>query len=190
MALLNVTDLPFKRICTCTDGTVINMEKFIEDLRPAVDALAVAGLIKASESFGFAMAAPRLEVQPDFRYAWDNPLEFIWFVGGWGPERDRYIANAVRKLRPMFRQGEISTLEMRFFAPEGFVDKVDSVDEDGNFPWGDFPWGGAVSCVLGSLLLEGATSCLKETEDDPVSHLILGLVGSKIIIGDGLLPDD
>ena len=134
---------------------------------------------------------------PDY---WDDPSKFVWFVGGWGPDRDRYIANAIRKLRPMLREDAESTLDMRFDSRkvksfgtgqpyehviEGdWEDVVDQLDKDGKFPWGDFPWGGAVTVIMGDMVLVGAMSCLHEIDDDTVMRTFLRLLGKQIILHD------
>ena len=143
------------------------------------------------------MLAPLLEGNEFDMTLWDHPEEFVWFVGGWGPSRDRYIANAIRKLRALLRPSyasyfqEFSTLDIRFNVPEHFQDRVKSQDENGGFPWGDYPWGGGVVVTMGKeLTLIGAVSCLTEIQDDTVTRLILGGIGEQIVQGNKLLPDD
>lgn len=193
--LLDVSTMPFERVYTCEDGSKIDLREFLDLHYDAVQALAGSGLVKAKESFGFAMLAPIWEDDPfpedDF---WDKPEEFTWFVGGWGPDRDKYIANAVRKLRPLVRvgmtdEGVDSTLCMRFENPSLFQDPVDSVNDDGTFPWGDFPWGGAAAVIMGPLTVAGAVSTFSEIEDDMVARLILGGIGQRIVNGNKLLTD-
>lgn len=188
-SLLDVTVMPSERIYTCKDGSEINLRELLESHRGGVEALASSGLVKPNESFGFAMMAPA--VYPEITSGeWNEPEEYVWFVGGWGPKRDRYIANAIRKIRPLVRTTYDSSLSMRFFHPDLFEDKVESSDADGNYPWGDFPWGGAVDARFGALCLIGAVSCLSEIEDDTVTRLILGCIAQRIIKGDGMLTDD
>lgn len=188
--LLDMTDMPTERVYTCKDGSEINLREVLEEHRDGVQSLASSGLIKPNESFGFAMTVPAMDLGPAPNGLWDKPEEFVWFVGGWGPKRERYAANAVRKLRPLLRTGYGSTLEMRFFAKGLFTDKVESEGAAGQYPWGDFPWGGAVEAVYGDLFLTGAVSCLTEIEDDTITRLILGCIAQRIIKGDGLLSDD
>lgn len=194
--LLDVSTLPFDQVYVCEDGSRINLRDFLDRHRVIVEALAAAGLVKSNESFGFAMTQPFPKViGEDDEYSWDEPSEFVWFVGGWGPDRDRYIANAIRKLRPLLRNGAsyddplFSTLDIRFYQSDFFADRVDSQDDDGNFPWGDFPWGGAVLISFDETALVGAVSGLSEIEDDFVVKLILGGVIQLIVRGDGLLAD-
>ncbi len=83
-----------------------------------------------------------------------------------------------------------STLDLRFDTSGFFLDKIESQNADGTFPWGDYPWGGAVAVTMGVLMLVGAVSCLSEIEDDLVARLILGGIAKEIILGDGLLSED
>ncbi len=195
--LLDVSTMPFEQTYVCDDGSEINLNKFLDSYYDTVQVLAASGLVKANESFGFAMAEPNDDFDAEL---WDKPEEFVWFVGGWGPDRDRYIANAIRKMRALLRPHEViagygsmgcdSTLELRFDFPEYFRDKVDSQNEVGTFPWGDFPWGGAAFVQMGDLILAGAVSALSEIEDDLTARLILGGFGKLIVQGNNLLPDD
>jgi len=189
-SLLDVTTMPSRQTYACKDGTEIDLRELLEGHWDGVQSLASSGLIKPNESFGFAMMAPAIDPGPAPEGLWDKPEEFVWFVGGWGPQRDRYIANAIRKIRPLVRTGYGSSLEMRFYAQGLFEDKVESSDADGSYPWGDFPWGGAVEAMYGNLSLTGAVSCLTEIEDDTIVRLILGCVAQRIIKGDGRLSDD
>ena len=187
--LLDVKNLPQEQTYTCDDGTTIDVREFVEDHRPAIEALAAHGKIKDTENFGFAMAAPQFG-ESVISLNWDKPEEFVWFVGGWGPKRLQCIANAVRKLRPLLRTGFYSTLDLRRFAPQEFDNPVPSFDANGTFPWGDFARGGGVVVQMCELLLPGAVSCLKETEDDTVTRLILGNFAAKIVAGNKLLPNN
>lgn len=197
--VLDVGILPFEQIYTCVDGSKIDMSEFLERHYEAIQALASTGLIKSNESFGFAMAAPRFGrlgqddmAPPSY---WDEPEKFVWFVGGWGPESERYIANAVRKLRALKRYFDESSflgtevnssLDMRFITWEkSFQDEVPST-VDGVFPWGDFPYGGAVRLRVGDVMtLDGAVSALSEIEDESIARLILGGLSGLIIKGSG-----
>ena len=184
---LDVPRLPFERTYECADGSKIEVAKFISDLKPAIEAFTSSKLIKANPSFGFAMAAPQIVGNYFNGELWDDPYKFVWFVGGWGDDRDRYIANAVRKMRAMLREGTRSSLDIRFSQEYFFRDVVDSKEHDGRFRWGDFPWGGAVFIQMGSLILEGAISCLSEIEDDVIARVPLGLFGQKVVYGNRLL---
>ena len=119
----------------------------------------------------------------------DEPEKFVWFVGGWGPRREKYIANAVRTIRPLLCVDRWSTLDMRFSDPDSFKEEVESQNAEGYFPWGDFPYGGAVDVQMGPLFLTGAVSCLTEIENDQAARFILGGFGKLIVLGNNLLSD-
>lgn len=153
-------------------------------MRGAVESLASSGMIKANDSFGCAVGRIGHTRTTNF---WDDPFEFVMFVEGWGPERDRYIANAVRKMRAGLREG-MDTLLMRTDAiREGiprslhFRDIVESKEKDGSFKWGDFPWGGFTFTQVGYLLVPASVSCLYEVEDDALSRFIGGSVGAEML---------
>lgn len=196
--LLDVTTLPSEETYVCRDGSKINLKAVLKSHRDAIESLATVGLIRDNPSFGFAMVRPihQHETLPDD--FWDQPEQFVFFVGGWGPERERYIADAVRKLRPLLRLRDtdheelfgLDTLDLRLGRHRDFFrDVVKSDNEDGSFPWGDFAKGGGVVVPLGEWALPGAVSGLTELQDDSVAKLILGVIAGLIILGDGLLPD-
>lgn len=192
--LLDVTTLPRHQTYVCEDGSEIDLKELLDSHYDAIGALAVARLIKANESFGFAMAKPIHEDDDFAPNFWDMPEEYVWFVGGWGPKRDTYIANAVRKMRPLLRSASepeliLSTLDLRFCLPGFFQDVVEPRNSDGTFPWGDFPWGGAVTVSFESWILLGAVSCLSEIQDDSIARLILGAISERMILGNELLSD-
>ena len=161
-------------------GKKCNLATLMEPIWTYVNHLASleSPLVEDNLSFGFAMANPWTV---SFRYgmAWNNPYELVWFVGGWGPERERYIANAVRKLRPAARTGR-DTLELRHHSSGLFRDMVDSHEEDGSFAWGDYPYGGAVYLSFEGVKLLGSVSGLSEDEDAAIAAAVLGLVGSQM----------
>jgi hypothetical protein len=184
--ILNVTRLPSQRVYICKDENTIDLREFLGQYYTPVAALAREGLVKHNDSFGFAMATPMdTDTYYDVVKLWDDPEQFTWFVGGWGPNKDRYIANAVRKMRALLRE-KADTLDLRFNNPGSFRDKIESV-VNGTYPWGDFPWGGACFVTMGDLVLAGAISCLSEIQDDFVTRLILSAIGERIVKGDDLL---
>lgn len=197
--LLDISTMPFDQSYTCKDGTVINFYDVFHQYRRMIEMQMQDGLIKQKDSFGFAMAHPQWhDDREDYGIwtdedVWDKPEKFVWFVAGWGPECDRYIANAIRKLRPLLRlyvgRHHGGTLGIKLFGGEGFQDKVDLKNEpEGTFSWGDFPRGGAVYAQLGPLVLPVAVSALSETEDDSMAGLIAKVgYGQRILRGDGLL---
>jgi hypothetical protein len=96
-------------------------------------------------------------------------------VGGWGPEADRYIANAVRKLR-LTRFG-MDTLSLTGVDTE---EVVESVDDEGRFPWGDFPYGGAVRLTMGTVRPWVAASAFKQDEDVIAASLVGSVIGVQL----------
>jgi len=148
-------------------------------LQTGIEALQNDGMLRGSESIGIALAKP---VSGQLcEWSWDNPYDFTWFVAGWGPEARRFIANAVRKLRPMLRE-RMDTLQLRIHRPDAFRNAVKSANTKGNFPWGDYPWGGATFVRVGDMVIPVAVSGdLPEVEDDAVAKIIGGFVGAYIL---------
>lgn len=187
MSLLHVDTLPNLQTYQFHNGELLKLHDFLRQLKPAIEALMQTGHIKSTKSFGFAMTPLQWQGYA-LDFGWNTPRQLVWFVYGWGPERNRYIANAVRKLRPLVREDADSTLEMRYRKPDLFRDVVPSTDGAGNFPWGDFGYGGAVKAKVGPLILRGGISCFAQIEDDAAARLLLGLLGNKILTGEELLP--
>ncbi len=196
--LLNVERLPTKRVYEASSGVTIDVAEVFSGLRAVVETMAREGMIRSDHSFGLAMCKPELD--EDIAHAvdsvftnWDNPYLTTWFTGGWGPKQSEYIANAVRKLRPLLRTGG-RTLDARVvgerLALGDFINVVESVDENGNFPWGDFPWGGATYYTVGTLIIPVAVSSLREDEDDMVANLFGSLIGNLITRIEGKIPTD
>lgn len=175
MKLLDVSRLPANALYG-PDGNQIDLASIVTRLRPAVYEMGRRELIKPVKSFGFAMAHPLGTENVD----WKNPYEFIWFVAGWGKDGERYIANAVRKLRATLRTGK-ATLVLREEGGKAFKKRVKSAEPDGSFKWGDFPWGGAVLTGVGGIVLPSAVSCLLEVEDHATALLGGGLVGGEML---------
>lgn len=175
--LLDVASLPRTAPCeSVADGKSTDLATVASSLRPTINQWAADGLIKANDSFGFAAA----HIDSKSGWSWDHPEQFIWFVIGWGPEGDRYIANAVRKLRPTLRINR-DTLMLRVESPRLFRETVDSTSADGSYPWGDFPWGGGTLVPVGPLVIPCAVSGLREREDDWVAKTIGGLIGTTML---------
>jgi hypothetical protein len=167
---LDVSRLPRESLYEDT----INLASVVLSMRPSIEDWATSGLVKPNNSFGFAMAFANENIP------WDSPEAFVSFVVGWGPEGDRYIANAVRKLRAALRE-RLDTLTMRLEFPEKFQDNVESQEADGSFAWGDFPWGGATFVNVGDLTLPCSVSALKEVEDDAAAKSIGGHIGAAML---------
>ena len=147
-------------------------------MRAGIDELVRHGVVRPHASFGYAAGLPRRHAGPVPN--WDDPTQLVWFVGGWGPELERYVANAVRKLRALFRTGK-DTLELRINDPDAFQDIVASAEEDGSFEWGDFPFGGATFVHSGEIFIPMSVSCLREVEDDAVAKALGGMVGAQML---------
>lgn len=173
-----------------TGRTLLAMNSYLAVWEPALSAMADQGRLSSTDSFGFAMLPPLWNDElEEWVCKWDKPYDYTWFAGGWGPDRDRLIANAVRKIRPLLRRDlEFSTLEMVLDSKDDpFQDKVPMQDEDGNFPWGDFGFGGAVRAFYGPLEIVGACSGFSQFEDHLVTGLILGDIAKLLLRGSGML---
>jgi hypothetical protein len=172
---LDVSSLPTEGLYSQAGGE-IDLAEIVLGLRPTIDEWMRTQLVEQTDSFGFAIANPAVDTHDE----WDNPGRFVWFVVGWGPASDRYIANAVRKLRPALRWGE-DTLDMRINRPHAFINIVKEQEEDGSFEWGDFPKGGATFVRVGGLILPCSVSCFKEVEDDAVAKTCGGHTGATML---------
>lgn len=175
MKLLDVTSLP-REATYGPPGNQTNLAALVARSRAAIYELGRGKLVKPVRSFGFAMAQPVIPSTLN----WKDPNEFIWFVFGWGPVGDRYVANAVRKLRAVLRTGQ-DTLTLRTSGGELFKRRVATQEVDGSFRWGDFPWGGGVLTTVGDHVFAGAVSCFLEVEDHAVAHLLTATVGGMMM---------
>ncbi len=187
--ILDLSKLQYERTYECQGtGEIIHLEDFIDGLKPAVDALARAGYVKKKDSFGITIARPEWNNRRDDgpSKSWDNPEQFAWCVGGWGPDRDLYIANTIGKMRALLREGAESTLALRFQGFDGWQDIIDTKGLKKDFPFGDFPYGGAVRLQMGPLTVRVAISTFTEMEDHATSLGAAGLLGAKILAGEGL----
>ncbi|MFZ1250004.1 MAG: hypothetical protein WAR37_00945 [Candidatus Microsaccharimonas sp.] len=190
---LDVSVFPQEQHYVLADGTVLEMKQTLETYYEVFQQLVAQGLLNGNDNFGFAMAKPVEELDFKLHKHHNKPDKFVWFVGGWGPNRDRYIANAIRKMRPLLRPEpdmpivDTSTLDFRFNDPKHFRKVVDSEQEEGVYQWGDFPYGGAVLAQYGPLILIGATSGFTEMQDDMVTRMILGGLGEQIVSTHGWL---
>lgn len=178
---LDVSILPHDQQLVNDDKSVIDMRTFIEQARPAIEALMNTGLITKTSCLGVAFTMPLIfDQHEDTEKAWDDPSTFVWFVGGWGDDPNKlteHQANAVRMLRPLLRERYESTLLMRDDHPQAFRDKVGAVEVDGTFLWGDYPRGGAVCEDVFSAYICCAVSGLSEAEDHAVALMLAGLLG-------------
>jgi hypothetical protein len=182
LARLDIPSLPQETVYTGANGSV-NMLEVVNSFRHVIDELARGGHVKATNSLGFAMAKPAYA--PIDTHNWNKPDELAWFVGGWGPNRDRYIANALRKMRALARTCRSSTLAMKHVSPGLFENEVDSAEEDGSFAWGDFAYGGALRLRLNRLEIMGGVSGMTQMQDDFVTYMILATMAQHILEVDG-----
>jgi hypothetical protein len=176
MTTLDVTTLP-----DTFEYQHFQLADLIDTIKPTVEFWSELGVVRKVDSFGFAVSitSPNLEVTEDH---WDHPESYVTFVGGWGEERDRYIANAVRKMRASIRTG-LDTLHMVGGGSE-FREIVASQAEDGSFAWGDFPYGGATFVNFGNYEILVAVSALTQEEDDLVAGFIGKLIGNAMYIAE------
>lgn len=175
--LLDVSNLPGGRVYTMKPGYDVDFGAIFDDqLRPVIEHMMTVGLITKTESFGFAMA------EPDRGYrnqTWDDPSQLVWMTAGWGPEKDRYVANAARKLRVASRL-KIDSIEVREL---DIKTPVESQEPDGTYAWGDFPYGGAVwvkNAFVSNVLFLSSVSALTQQEDDVIASMIPQVFGLEI----------
>jgi len=174
--LLDVSGLPGGQVYKTRNGGEVNFGNVFDQLRLVIEQMMTLKLIKKTESFGFAMSKPdHVESIQD----WDDPSQLVWMTAGWGPDKDRYVANAARKLRLADRLG-FDSIGVR----ESYIDTpVDSQEPDGTYAWGDFPYGGAVWHAhphIAGVSLLAAVSALTQQEDDMVTSMILQVFGLEI----------
>ncbi len=179
--LLDVSLLPFEQKYAL-NGQTLGLSRVIEAVQSAVWRLSITEppLVEKNMSFGFAMGDPKFTKRQRANAAvWDVPENLAWLVGGWGAQRDRYVANAVRKLRPACRTGK-STLDLSLNDRELFLDEVESECEPGQYPWGDYPWGGATWVDFWGNPVPVAVGCLSEEEGPALAALIGSLIASEL----------
>lgn len=194
---LDVTQLPTRRLYESPEGKTLRVDHFFDHaVRKLVAFLIESGQVTDTASFGFAMAQPihvsaigddivgeiipadvQEEVDPNSGFDFDDdPQQLIWFVYGWGPDKDRYIANAARKLRFSAREMVDSFDATQMLDLVG----VKKVEDDGSFAWGDFPYGGAAFYDFDGFSLLGACSGLTQREDHHVTNMILAMVVNEL----------
>lgn len=185
---LMVCDLPRELVHTFDDGSTFNFAEFSRMIVPAITALAAARAISQSD-FGFAFGTPQKVEDFDLDEHWDDPMKYVWCVDGWGLKSNKYIANAVRKMRPLLRLNAVSTQEVCEGYPEAFVDVVDSIQDDGTFAWGDFPKGGAVRTIMGGMIFVCGVSGFSPDEDHAVALLLANALGVRFVKGNNLTQE-
>jgi hypothetical protein len=174
--ILDMSRIPTEQVYCGFD-----LAEVVHGARPAIDTMTRSGLIKPHASFGFVLTDPNFSAE-ELQANWDNPYGLGWLAVHWGPEGQRYAANALRKLRAAARN-LANTLELREAADadttkvgDYFRDIVDSQEPDGSYKNGDFPWGGGVLLKRPVGTLGGAVSCLRQREDHHVASLLVDTV--------------
>lgn len=150
----------------------VDIADLVDEIKTVVEFLASQGIVKETESFGFAVAFDGFVGDPIDP---DDPSEYVGFVGGWGPDKDRYIANAVRKLRVTL-EIEDDSMNITHTGGNDDYNGVKSAEDDGSFLWGNFPWGGSTYTAFGKYEILVSVSALKQDEDD----LVAGYIGKRI----------
>ena len=170
----------------CKDGELLVLDRFAEQLELAVKNMMNHGLVKQNDSFGFSVSIFKVNQYWRFARDWNEPRMFVHYLQHWGPNGPRYSMNAIRKQRASLRISA-NTLDIVRNLDEGeFIDVIESVDEHGNFTWGDFPYGGCVIRDCGEYTIVFSCSALTQEQDDTVSHFGAGALDSFIAEHGGL----
>ena len=118
------------------------------------------GLVHWSDSRSFAVVVKVVDTDVDTTTLINDPEGLIDFSFREGAERDRYAANALRKMRAVARTG-VSTLELRELNndPLRAFEAIVGVEDDSRLLWGEFPYGGAVvvECKDGRCVIVGVS---------------------------------
>lgn len=185
--MLDVSALPTEQSYSGAERTLDLRKEALTLLKPLVDGGIAQKRYQRTDSFGFALAAPSLPGTIMIPWAdWDDPNELVWLVGGWGPQKNRVIANAARKLRACARLGEDTLpVAMRADVHDPFLDAItddewelegELITADPNhrlFRYGDFGYGGAASVTVCDVILMGGVSGVTQQEDHiVVRHLL------------------
>lgn len=142
----------------------------------AIENWSATGLITENTSFGCAITQVNLS---DRQIRWNDPSTYILCVVSWGDDGDRYVLNAVRKLRATMRTGR-DTLDLRMNEPGRFQDVVGSQEPNGDCLWGDYPWGGAVFDTFAGNRFGVGVSAYNQVQDEFVARTIHALIGTMI----------
>lgn len=118
---LDITTLP-----TSHEENGVQLADLSGEFRAIIGLLGNINTVRRVDSFGYAIA-----INPNYDN-WDDPSEFVTIVGGWGEDKDRYIANAVRKMRASLRES-LDSLMIDAYDGAQFIDPVESQEEDGTF---------------------------------------------------------
>jgi hypothetical protein len=179
LAPLDVRELP-RTALYGPEGGEVDLASDVRGMRYTVQGWVRREVVRRTGSFGFAAAYPGSDpLISAAQGVWNNPYRFVWFVVGWGPDGDHYIANAVRMLRPTLRTGR-DTLALRLSSPDQFWNTV-APEVEGMHPWGDLPQGGATVVRVGNTIIPCAVSGFREVENDFVSRSIGAYIGATML---------
>lgn len=171
--LLDLDALPRRLVWNETNAGAVSLHHHFGKLNNLLTYMQNYGLVDAKDSFGFAMGNPDPNV--NLAQVWDDPQQLVGLVHHFGPEGERYAANAVRKLRAAAREGvdtEILRIEADELGTGGrFRDTVESNAGDTVFAWGDFPFDGAVWLTVQGITLPFAVSAFPKEQDPGVARL-------------------
>lgn len=171
----------------CGQDLAAQVRSFV---RLAVKEGPIRGLLREHTSFGGVVTYP-VSSQEQLRLLLqaDDPYRPVWFGFGWGHERNRYIANALRKLPPTLHALRDS-LDLARDPGYSFSNPVDSQDGSGRFPMGTFPYGGAKIVHIGGLWIAAAVSALNQIEDDAIAGATGLFTGCQVLKNGGDKPLD
>lgn len=171
---LDIRTFPFHQ--TGKDG--LDLAECIQQSRPILEQMTALGLIGPASkgSFGFAMADPFAAMSPDgYQHLYQDPHKLVWLVGGWGPDRDRYIANAIRKMRAAARTGLDTLLLATQEQPEAVFENFSSQSSATARYEEEYGFGGATFGYYRGRCLLFSVSTYPQ-EHDPVASLLVGSV--------------
>jgi hypothetical protein len=182
---LDITALPTQLVWNPQTNAAVDLGKVALELRGVIEHMMEDDIIAERESFGYALARQ----MPFWSGDLNDPQRLISLVVYWGPEGLRYAANACRKIRAAARE-EMDTESIRINHPNRFSDIVASVDDEGNFPWGDFPYDGAAYVEVQGQTLLGAVSAYPKEQDPMVARLVTNHIGLAMFESDRMLSEE
>jgi hypothetical protein len=149
-------------------------------LKPTFDDWERKGIITSDESFGYAMGR-----SDPATWLPNRPYTAIWFITGWGPQAEQYMADAVRMLAALWRL-QFDTLQVRLEGRKHRLREVESV-VDGKFPYGNIVRGGAAWVRVGNLELPCAAGGPNEIDNNLKAKTVGAAIGTTMLSlrGDG-----
>jgi hypothetical protein len=190
----DISDLPTRQVYGITKAFEVS-DRIMQDVRAAIASGIRTGHYgeKLGSGFGFALSAPmHVDSVRGFAEHWNELNRVVWLVGGEGHMKNLLIANAVRKLRPLIRNGQDTlSLATSLHAHRHFVGIItdheyeiekETVRRDpthSQFRWGDFPWGGGVRIEFGHTVVFGALSGGTQQED----HVVISHAINELMLG-------